>query len=186
MKKTDRRTLYTKMVIKDSFLVLSKSVPHNDMTIADICRIAEISRSTFYIHYGNVQDVLLEVIDDALENVGNMMHQFSPLEDERESCNIPLCIAIRSQEKYHSIFTDENLSNIIIEKIQSEFYGELYAALKEHSTLSENEIETLSFFQLSGCFAVCRKNLKIGNDEWCKKKCLLDRFIGGGLKTFTE
>ena len=65
------------MVIKDAFLDLSKTIPYGSLTITDICRRAEISRSTFYIHYGNVHDVLSEVIDDALERVGNLMQQFS-------------------------------------------------------------------------------------------------------------
>ena len=186
MKKPDRRTLYTKMVIKDAFLELSKTVPYNAISISDICRVAEISRSTFYIHYGNVRDVLGEVIDDALQNVGNLMQQFSQQKEEPDSCNIPLCVAIRSQEKYHSIFLDESLSSILIEKISGAFYGELYTLLKKDSTLSDDELKTLSFFQLSGCFAVCRRNLKVENDEWSEKKCLLDRFIGGGIKALTK
>lgn len=186
MKKLDRRTRYTKMVIKDAFLELSKTIPYNTITITDICRTAEISRSTFYIHYGNVRDVLGEVIDDALENVGNLMQQFSPNQGDAESCSIPLCIAVRRQEKYHSIFMDENLSSILIEKISTRLYGELYGMLKKNSALSDAEMTTLSFFQLSGCLAVCRKHLKDSNDEWNAKKCLLDRFIGGGIKAFTE
>ena len=81
---------------------------------------------------------------------------------------------------------DESLSSILIEKVSSGFYGELYALLKENSSLSDDEMKMLSFFQLSGCFAVCRWNLKEGNDEWREKKCLLDRLIGGGIKAFTE
>ena len=188
MKKTDRRTLYTKNVIKDAFLELSKTISYRDITITDICRVAEVSRSTFYIHYSNVYDVLTEVIDDALENVGNLMQQFSQDPDGCESCSssVPLCIAIRGKEKYHSIFMDDNLSSMILGKISSEFYADLYASLKQNTSLSDEDIETLSYFQLSGCFAVCRRNLKAGNDEWCRDKSLLDKFIGGGLKAFTE
>lgn len=186
MKKTDRRTLYTKNVIKDAFLALSKTKTYSDITITEICRLAEISRSTFYLHYNNVHEVLSEVIDDALENVGDMMQQFSEQSNKSDSCRIPLCVAIRSQEKYHCIFTNDDLYSTIVGKISSSFYGDLYATLKEHSSLSDDEIETLSYFQLNGCLAVCRRGLKEGNDRWCAEKRLLDQFISGGLKAFEE
>ena len=65
-RKTDRRTLYTRMVIKDAFLKLKSSLAYNDITISKICTEAEISRGTFYLHYDNIRQVLDEVLDDAL------------------------------------------------------------------------------------------------------------------------
>ena len=70
-RKTDRRTLYTRMVIKDALLSLLADKEYADVTIADLCREAEINRGTFYLHYSNLHEVLEELFDDAL---GKMNH----------------------------------------------------------------------------------------------------------------
>ncbi len=64
--KTDRRTKYTKMVIKQAFLELIKRKPIQKITIADICSAAEISRPTFYFHYEDIYSLLDEMGDDML------------------------------------------------------------------------------------------------------------------------
>lgn len=46
-RKTDRRTLYTIRVIKDAFIKLVKEEPYSKVTITQICREADITRSTF-------------------------------------------------------------------------------------------------------------------------------------------
>ena len=45
-RKTDRRTLYTRMVIKEALLSLLAEKEYADITIADLCREAEINRGT--------------------------------------------------------------------------------------------------------------------------------------------
>lgn len=50
-RKTDRRTLYTKNVIKDALLDALKEKPFEQITVTDVCRRAEITRATYYLHY---------------------------------------------------------------------------------------------------------------------------------------
>lgn len=65
-RKTDRRTIYTINVIKDAFLELIDKEPYSKINVAKLCRKAEITRSTFYLHFDNLTDVLNVVLDDAL------------------------------------------------------------------------------------------------------------------------
>lgn len=53
-RKIDRRTLYTLNVIQEAFLKLIDQQPFAKITVAQVCREAEITRSTFYIHYSNL------------------------------------------------------------------------------------------------------------------------------------
>lgn len=64
--KTDRRTKYTKMVIRDAFLSLVKTKPIQKITIADICGLADISRPTFYLHYRDIYALLDEIGENML------------------------------------------------------------------------------------------------------------------------
>ena len=57
-RKTDRRTVYTKKAIGDAFLRAKRNKDYNTITVADICREAEISRGTFYAHSSNANQGL--------------------------------------------------------------------------------------------------------------------------------
>lgn len=61
--KTDARIKYTKLTIRNTFLDLLKKFPVEKITVAEICRVAEINRATFYRYYDNQYDLL-----SALEN----------------------------------------------------------------------------------------------------------------------
>lgn len=61
----NRRVKYTKMVLKSSLLKLMKDKPINKITVTDICKMADINRGTFYIHYLDAYD-LLEKIENEL------------------------------------------------------------------------------------------------------------------------
>lgn len=65
----DGRVRYTKMVIRQSFLFLLKEQPIDKITVADICRLAEINRATFYRHYENQYGILQELELGLLEKV---------------------------------------------------------------------------------------------------------------------
>ena len=51
---TDRRTKYTKSVIRQALFDLLKEKPLNKITVTDICKMADINRSTFYSYYEDV------------------------------------------------------------------------------------------------------------------------------------
>lgn len=57
------------MVIRQSFLFLLKEQTIDKITVADICRLAEINRATFYRHYENQYGILQELELDLLEKV---------------------------------------------------------------------------------------------------------------------
>lgn len=65
-RKTDRRTLYTRQVIKDALLELTNRIPYEKINVTMLCKQADIARATFYLHYDSLDEVLDAVIDDAL------------------------------------------------------------------------------------------------------------------------
>ena len=65
-KKVDRRTAYTRMTVKDALLELLEEQPFEKITVAALCRQAEITRATFYLHFSDINAVLDELLDEAL------------------------------------------------------------------------------------------------------------------------
>lgn len=66
---TDARIRYTKNAIRGAFLDLLKKSPVEDVTVAAICRTAEINRATFYRHYNNQYDLLSSLENEMFDEI---------------------------------------------------------------------------------------------------------------------
>ena len=65
MRKTDARVRYTQRVLKESFLSLLREKPVNQITVKEVCELAELNRATFYAHYSDCF-ALMEKIEQEL------------------------------------------------------------------------------------------------------------------------
>ncbi len=62
--KENRRTRLTKILFQEAFLQLLSSEPAEHISVAKLCRTADLNRSTFYAHYTEPRDVMREIEDD--------------------------------------------------------------------------------------------------------------------------
>ncbi len=74
-KKTDRRILYTKKLLRESLLELMKEKPIGKITPTELCRRADLNRKTFYSHYDSPQTLLLAIENELLEEVKRSLVQ---------------------------------------------------------------------------------------------------------------
>jgi AcrR family transcriptional regulator len=68
--KKDLRIVKTQASLRKALLTLLKTKPLESISVAEMCRLANINRGTFYLHYKDVHDVFkhyLEVIVDDLK-----------------------------------------------------------------------------------------------------------------------
>jgi AcrR family transcriptional regulator len=64
-KKTDIRVRFTQKVLQESLISLMKEKSILDISIKEICERAELSRSTFYIYYHDLYDLLRQIEEEA-------------------------------------------------------------------------------------------------------------------------
>ncbi len=67
----DRRIKYTKGVIKDTFLNLLEEKDISNITVTEVCKIADINRATFYRYYDDCYDLLKKIQDEFMEELTN-------------------------------------------------------------------------------------------------------------------
>ena len=67
MIKTDRRTQKTMNILKEIFVDLLKEKPVQSISVTELCRLADINRSTFYLHYCDIYALLEDIENDCLE-----------------------------------------------------------------------------------------------------------------------
>lgn len=183
-KKTDRRTLYTQKVIREAFLKLKRGKAYNDITIADICREAEISRGTFYLHYRNTADVLDEVLDEAISATSTLEQQLYPSQCPNSDCGYPMCQYVRVNEDYRCLFFDDALSSQLLEKIYAVHKDEIVRLWSKKTDISQEQLKMIAWFQLSGCFAAAKKSSGMKDSDWEQTRKVLDTFLRNGLAAF--
>lgn len=200
-RKIDRRTLYTRSVIKDALLELLEEKTFDKITVSSVCKQAEITRATFYLHYDNLSAVLDELLDEALmiseENAGHpaydviqmlnliLRHEENTYTHSDDSL-LPACQRIANHPKYKAIFKDETLSAYIIKKIYSTEKKHMLPILMEKCNLSQKEADKIFILIIYGVFAVNKSLNWEKNNEWYHLQSTVSKFILGGLKSFIK
>lgn len=175
-------------MIKDAFIKLVKEEPYSKITITQICREADITRSTFYLHFISITDVLNAVLDDALFWVQDSTtgldikdnYSFDYL-NQNESL-VPACQRIGDSDKYQKLLMDPDLSEYIIGRIMAHERNKVLPSIIEKTGLTSEDAETLFTYIIHGSFAVNRANYFQKNEKWAHDVQMLNRFIKAGYK----
>ena len=75
-KHENQRVRLTKKLFRDSLIALLRKKKIYQITVSELCAAAELNRSSFYKHYGNVYDVLAELEEDFLAQILHDGYQY--------------------------------------------------------------------------------------------------------------
>lgn len=64
-----RRVRMTKRMMKDSLLELMEKLPLGRITIKDVCDNADVNRTTFYVYYESIEQLLTDIENDVFEKI---------------------------------------------------------------------------------------------------------------------
>ncbi len=64
MNKSESKYYHTSLLMNQAFVELLNKKEYEFITIKEICKKAGVNRSTFYLHYDNINDLLLETISN--------------------------------------------------------------------------------------------------------------------------
>lgn len=199
-RKMDRRTIYTQNVIKDSLLELLDSHPFEKITVTALCKQAEITRATFYLHYNNLTEVLDSALEDALEltenetnNPGQDILQILEILSDKHNPDVikehetllPACQRVADIPKYRALFLDEGLSDYIIKKMYMAEKNKMTPTLMKQCHLTRKEADKLFLFIIYGAYQVNKSMHWKKTDEWYQLQGKLVRFILGGFQTLS-
>ncbi len=100
----NQRIRISKSMLKTALITLLKEKPLNQISVYELCQVAQINRTTFYKYYGNQTDLLHEIetdlltqLDEDLKNIvaqnQNPIHSvLNQLFEQRET----FCILVNS------------------------------------------------------------------------------------------
>lgn len=177
--KTNSGSVRTKRDIKRALLELLDKKSLDAITMSELARKAQVSRSTLYQHYGNVHEVFTAVVGDFDAQTAPVMTQLECYEGAEPEGTLPFCTLLRTPDAYQRAVDDPRFLDTLIGEgtllKDHTFYQALVAA-----GYSPTVALALSVFQINGCFNAVKK---FGADEatWREVRDAIDTFICGGL-----
>lgn len=197
-RKMDRRTIYTRRTVKDALLELLEELPYEKITVASLCRQAEITRATFYLHFQDMDAVLNELLDEALMvaettaremSMADRMTALSKLansggaDDLKQNEHIlSPCQRVADDPKYRAIFRDPTLSSYVIQRIYKLERNEMIPYLIERCHLSQSNADKLFMMIVFGLFYMNQSLKWSKDDNWYEMQLLVARFLFGGFE----
>src|SRR3990172_850885 len=75
--KTDRRVSRTRHALREALLSLMEEQDYNAITVEEITARADLGRTTFYLHYRDKEDLLLEELADLVHELTEQIARIS-------------------------------------------------------------------------------------------------------------
>ena len=176
--KVDRRVIFTKASIKDALLEEIKNHSFEEIGIVGLCEKAQISRSAFYLHFANIQDVLEEVVMDAIKVhcgiTGIILGGKVDLDCETQGTG--------DQSKYVGLFSDKTAADMLIKHLVNNYKSEYVKKVSTEYGLSKGEAEFLFYFQTAGIISAATESDSSSVKRWNRLGQMRDKLLEAGVK----
>ena len=169
--KIDRRR-YTLSVIREAFFALLAEVGFAKMTVADICRCADINRGTFYLHYEDKFALLDALIDEALAAA-------PPLEGTGAGA---LCQRPPANDDYYLLYSDDDAYARVAQRVVERGAEQMVPSIMEKTGLSREDAYLLFVHNVQGNLAVNRLLGWRRGPEFAHAQELLSAYSEGGMR----
>ena len=170
MNRHEKKALNTKRKILGALALMIEKKPFTDITVSELCRKAEVNRTTFYAHFHSTADAL-DLLEEELIN--DFLKTFQAMDDPRltqpnlmqKQTLIPYLEYVRSHQRDYklynslSIFRHDLHRDLLLEKV-------FIPALARFGQTDRNRIEYMADYYLGGINAI------IG--RWVDRDCADD------------
>ena len=195
----DRRARFTRESLKDALLALLGEKGFNDISVAELCRRADVTRATFYRHFVGIMDVVDLLVDDAFDVAKNIKSENAslallerlqavaalrtPNELREHESLLPTCQRLANDEKYLPLLMDTALAEHVIHRIYLIEHDSSVPLYMLAGGIRRDEAELLFQRDLYGAFYMNRALRWKKDDLWYRTQLLICRGILGSLET---
>ena len=114
----DKRVIKTKRALREAFIRLLLEKGYDAISIQDIATEAEAARVTFYRHYTNKEELLIDCIDEIYENVARKIGQ-KPDGDSRQGYVriLKFYMHIHEDGKIYRLLANSQAGHLLIKRL---------------------------------------------------------------------
>lgn len=187
-KTLDRRARRTRRLLREGLIELLMEKKINNISVQELVERIDINRSTFYLHYMDIYDLLSKIEDEMMQEIlSRVEKKCQPLElDDLLSTifhyisdNADLCLVLLSENG--DIAFIEKLKRLVenasMEKIKSEFKA-------NHA----QHVAVVVSYSVSGCIGVLQSWLENGQSETLDElaKIMSNLILGGSMQFMAD
>ena len=158
-KMIDRRNEKTEQAILSAFFEQIKSKPLNKISVAELCRNANIGRGTFYLHYADVYDLFEKIESKIFEKLINIFESAFPTTNEEKSNFLTINLTdyvSNNKEVFQILIRDDNEHSLY--KLKKLFYNKVLAENIELLPKGDPNFSIVeSVFVVSGVIGILEK-----------------------------
>ena len=131
----NRRVRMTRKMMQDALLELLETRPLEKITVTDVCSAADVNRSTFYAHYTDIGQLLLEIESDVIDHLPVIADSSVSRPDER--------LANILESFFEYVCHNKRLFRILIVHLDNDAFGNrlVQAAINAYSDTSPETLD---------------------------------------------
>jgi len=159
----DKRILKTKKKLTNTLLVLLSEKKIKDITVLELCKNANINRTTFYKYYKDIDDIVLKIEESLLMDLAKYIDDIK--RNYLISFTGRIIETISEHKETYTRLLGENGDHTFLRRILSLVYNE---SINEWEKLlkkaSRNDLEKIYSFIVDGTIGIVEK--------WIKNNCI--------------
>ena len=191
----------TRMLLKEGLLSCLANNSFESVTVTLLCKASGITRSTFYLHYSNIMEIVDDLVDDAiayskpgmvdnnnLQIIANTLSAASNSISLREAYDsifdrLPLCQRIIRHKKYLPLFLDEQISEYVLQRIIRSEKDRQGLVMAEALGISFDVGVSVFVFLVHGLYAINKEYKWTQSDEWLEAQKVIFELVYRGLQS---
>ena len=161
--KQDRRIRKTQAALKTAMLQILREKPIEKVTVSELCRFADINRSSFYRYYSEPSVILKDLEEDYYAEFSK---QWSEMEDLSSSVARTFVNKIYEFREYSTVLFGPNGNTQLLDDLPQYAYEHSMTYFKAYkSKADEKTIEFIYVFLLHGTIAIVMRWINGGFTE---------------------
>lgn len=135
----DRRIIKTKKSISTAFKELIQEKEMSEISISELTKRANITRSTFYMYYQTVEDVRSEIENDIIDNITHSLSETDLLHSLANPYTLFTTLAeeIAQQDENNRYILSSSNSGQLLDKINTKVTEIVMNFIKENDVVSD-------------------------------------------------
>lgn len=180
----DRRIKRTRKLLQAALAELMTKKKFRDISVKDITDLADVNRSTFYLHYQDTYDLLRQIEDELIEQLRR---------DISQACTVSSPFTVRALVECVCDYLDENMQfcrPLFLSSANTPFWKKFMEIIREESSImppgyeSESPLHEYQLTFLSyGLAGILQRRFEDPNPVPRQQMVdLLDRMINGVIQ----
>jgi len=172
--KTDLRVIKTRNLLYNTLLDLLKDYPFEKIKVSDICNKAKINRSTFYSHYNDKYELMVDFMNNLkyslVEQLEKNNYNYSLNTKEYYLEMIRLLLDyIEEKKQIYQFALVNNENSLLVEILENTIINDITNTIGKNKVAIPSDI--ISKFYVGGVVSIVVSWLK-GNIKYSKKEIL--------------